>query len=101
MLPAVGAAPGRDSKSLGEHGMNLFKTKVIAPKEGGTSFAPMGVVEAGFQLGYLANDAEVESFRLLCIEEIERVCATLKRGMRSANDKLLNDHVVARPSRAN
>jgi len=81
--------------------MNLFKTKVIAPKEGGTSFAPMGVVEAGFQLAYLANDAEVESFRLLCIEEIERVCATLKRGMRTANDKLLQGHVIARPSRAN
>lgn len=81
--------------------MNLFKTKVIAPKSGGTSFAPMGVVEAGFQLAYLANDAEVESFRLLCIEEIERVCATLKRGMRTANDKLLNDHVVARASKMN
>ena len=81
--------------------MNLFKTKVIAPKTGGSSFAPMGVVEAGFQLAYLANDAEVESFRLLCIEEISRVCDTLKKGMRSANDKLLTDHVIARPSRAN
>ncbi len=81
--------------------MNLFKTKVIAPKTGGSSFAPMGVVEAGFQLAYLANDAEVESFRLLCIEEIERVCETLKKGMRNANDKLLADHVAVRPSRAN
>ena len=81
--------------------MNLFKTKVIAPKSGGSSFAPMGVVEAGFQSAYLANDAEVESFRLLCIEEIERVCATLKRGMRSANDKILQDHVAVRASRAN
>lgn len=81
--------------------MSLFKTKVIAPKSGGTSFAPMGVVEAGFQLAYLANDAEVESFRLLCIEEIERVCATLKRGMRSANDKMLHDHVVAGASKLN
>lgn len=86
---------------MGDHGMNLFKTKVIAPKTGGSSFAPMGVVEAGFQLAYLANDAEVESFRLLCIEEIERVCATLKRGMRTANDKLLHEHVVVRASRAN
>jgi hypothetical protein len=81
--------------------MNLFKQKVIQPKSGGSSFAPMGVVEAGFQLAYLANDAEVESFRLLCIEEIERVCATLKRGMRSATDKILADHVVVRASRAN
>jgi hypothetical protein len=81
--------------------MSLFKTKVIAPKTGGTSFAPMGVVEAGFQLAYLSNDAEVESFRLMCIEEIERVCATLKRGMRTANDKLLQEHVVARASRMN
>jgi hypothetical protein len=87
--------------TMGEHGMNLFKTKVIAPKSGGSNFAPMGVVEAGFQLAYLANDAEVESFRLLCIEEIERVCATLKRGMRSANDKILQDHVVARASKMN
>jgi hypothetical protein len=81
--------------------MNLFKTKVIAPKAGGGSFAAMGVVEAGFQLAYLANDAEVESFRLLCIEEIERVCATLKRGMRSANDRTLQHHVVSHASRAN
>ena len=81
--------------------MNLFKTKVIAPKTGGSSFAPMGVVEAGFQLAYLANDAEVESFRLLCIEEIERVCETLKKGMRTANTKLLQEHVVARASRMN
>jgi hypothetical protein len=81
--------------------MNLFKTKVIAPKSGGTSFAPLGVVEAGFQLAYLANDAEVESFRLLCIEEISRVCETLKRGMRTANDKLLQDVAVARASRMN
>ena len=56
--------------------MNLFKTKVIAPKSGSNNFAPLGVVEAGFQLAYLANDAEVESFRLMCIDEIERVCAT-------------------------
>lgn len=81
--------------------MSLFKTKVIAPKAGGSNFAPMGVVEAGFQLAYLANDAEVESFRLLCIEEIERVCATLKRGMRTANDRILNDHVVANASKLN
>lgn len=81
--------------------MSLFKTKVIAPKSGGSNFAPMGVVEAGFQQAYLANDAEVESFRLLCIEEIERVCATLKRGMRSANDRILHDHVVANASKLN
>ncbi|HUR41654.1 MAG TPA: hypothetical protein VM240_10870 [Verrucomicrobiae bacterium] len=85
----------------GDHEMSLFKTKVIAPKSGGSNFAPMGVVEAGFQSAYLANDAEVESFRVLCIEEIERVCATLKRGMRSASDKILQEHVVAIASRAN
>lgn len=78
----------------------LFKTKLIAPKSG-SAFTAMGVVEAGFQMAYLANDAEVESFRLLCIEEIERVCATLKRGMRTANDKLLQEHVVAGASRMN
>ena len=81
--------------------MNLFKTKVISPKSGGSSFAPTGVVEAGFQLAYLANDAEVESFRVLCIEEIERVCETLKRNMRAANAKLLQEHVVASASRMN
>ena len=81
--------------------MNLFKTKVIAPKTGGSSFAPMGVVEAGFQLAYLTNDAEIDSFRTLCIEEIERVCESLKRGMRTANDKLLSQHVVVRASRMN
>ena len=81
--------------------MNLFKTKVIAPKAGSNNFAPLGVVEAGFQLAYLANDAEVESFRLMCIDEIERVCATLKRGMRSANDKILQEHVVASASKLN
>jgi hypothetical protein len=37
----------------------------------------------------------------LCIEEIERVCESLKRGMRTANDKLLAQHVVARASRMN
>jgi hypothetical protein len=74
--------------------MNLFKTKVIAPKPGGHSFAPTGVVEAGFQLAYLANAAEVDSFRALCIEEIERVCATLKRDMSSANNKMLQDHIA-------
>lgn len=72
----------------------LFKPKVIAPKPGGNSFTPMGVVEAGFQLAYLANDAEVDSFRLLCIEEIERVCDTLKQGMRAANDKMTQDQVT-------
>ncbi len=61
----------------------------------------MGVVEAGFQLAYLTNDQEIDSFRTLCIEEIERVCESLKRGMRTANDKLLAQHVVARASRMN
>ena len=81
--------------------MSLFKTKVIAPKTGGSKFAPMGVVEAGFQLAYLTNDAEIDSFRTLCIEEIERVCESLKRGMRTANDKMLQEHVVGRASRMN
>lgn len=80
---------------------NLFKPKVIAPKPGGSSFAPMGVVEAGFQLAYLANDAEVDSFRALCIEEIEKVCADLKRGMRSANDKIVQDHAANRAVKLN
>jgi hypothetical protein len=61
----------------------------------------MGVVEAGFQLAYLTNDAEIDSFRTLCIEEIERVCESLKRGMRTANDKLLAQHTVVRASRMN
>jgi hypothetical protein len=81
--------------------MGLFKTKVIAPKAGSNNFAPLGVVEAGFQLAYLANDAEVDSFRQMCIEEIERVCATLKRGMRTANDRILQEHVVASASKLN
>lgn len=80
---------------------NLFKLKVIAPKPGGSSFAPMGVVEAGFQLAYLANDAEVDSFRALCIEEIEKVCADLKRGMQSANQKIVQDHVANRAVKLN
>ena len=71
--------------------MNLFKTKVLAPKPGGNHFSPMGIVEADFQYAYLANDAEVDSFRAHCISEIERVCAILKRGMRSANDRLHRD----------
>ena len=81
--------------------MSLFKTKVIAPKSGSNNFAPLGVVEAGFQLAYLANDAEVDSFRQLCIAEIERVCANLKRGMRSANDNILQEHVLASASKLN
>lgn len=80
---------------------SLFKPKVIAPRPGGSRFAPMGVVEAGFQLAYLANDAEVDSFRALCIEEIEKVCADLKRGMRSANEKIVQDHVSSRTVRLN
>lgn len=73
---------------------SLFKLKVIAPKRGGNRFAPLGVVEAGFQLAYLANDAEVDSFRALCIEEIEKVCADLKRGMKTANDRIVKEHVT-------
>jgi hypothetical protein len=72
--------------------MNLFKTKVIAPRPGGSPFAPMGVVEAGFQLAYLSSDAEVESFRVHCIQEIERVCQALRRGMQTANDRMDRDH---------
>jgi len=71
--------------------MNLFKTKVLAPKPGGNHFSPTGIVEADFQYAYLANDAEVDAFRAHCISEIERVCAILKRGMRSANDRLHRD----------
>jgi len=76
--------------------MNLFKTKVIAPKPGSTTFTPTGVVEAGFQMAYLSSDAEIDSFRAYCISEIERVCDTLKRGMRIAQDKMDKDHVLRR-----
>ena len=80
---------------------NLFKPKVIAPKPGGSNFSPMGVVEAGFQLAYLANDAEVDSFRALCIGEIERVCDTLKQGMRAANNKMTQDQFASGVARLN
>ena len=80
---------------------NLFKTKVIAPKPGGNTFSPMGVVEAGFQLAYLANDAEVDSFRALCIGELERVCENLKQGMRAANDKMTKDQFANGVARLN
>ncbi|HUS23449.1 MAG TPA: hypothetical protein VM369_00750 [Candidatus Binatia bacterium] len=71
--------------------MTLFKTKVLNPKAGTQTLAPMGVVEAGFQLAYLANEAEVDSFRSYCIEEIERVCESLKRSMRNAGEKQNRD----------
>ncbi|MCI0749408.1 MAG: hypothetical protein L0Y32_02520 [Nevskiales bacterium] len=74
--------------------MALFKTKVLSPKPGSNSLAPTGVVEAGFQLAYLANVAEVDSFRAYCIEEIERVCATLKRSMRSADERIDRDQAT-------
>jgi len=78
--------------------MTLFKTKVLNSKPGSDqpkSLTPMGVVEAGFQLAYLANENEVDSFRVYCIEEIERVCDTLKRSMRTANDKLVADRIAS------